>query len=182
MSDDVRYTTGWDEELRQLREGHEWLDEQTARAYFRGDKEGIFAVDAARTDEAGAPLPRWAIAFSPTRSARVWFFDDRGSVWRSVDYLLTDGRLFRTSTDDYTYPDDGHGHPTFDAITHIRTITQPDGTGAVTVAQAGVARGERAVLADAPIEGFWLDVPAFGDWTDLTDPEFGIPPTEPTGS
>lgn len=182
MSADVWYTTGWSSGSRRPSPGHEWLDGPTARELYLGDEHGLFVVDASRLDEDGAPLPRWTIALSPTRSARVTFLDDRGSVWRTVDYLLTDGRLFRTSTDDYTYPDDGLAHDEFDALSHIRTVAQPDGTGGMTVTRAHGSRLDSAPLERVAVDGFWLDVPAFGDWDDLSDPEFGIPATEPTGS
>jgi len=51
---------------------------------------------------------------------------------------------------------------------------EPDGSGTVLYVERGNPVGEQVDLHDAPVSGFWLDRPEFGDWSRLSDPMYGV--------
>lgn len=166
MTQDVLYTSRWNDLTRQPARGHSWLTEDEARRRYESSQ-GVEIVDATLRDTDGTPRPRWVIG--AYGRVRVQFFTPAGSVWREVDYDLIDGRLWRWITVDYTYADDGqHDQP--DAVLTIEVSTRPDGTGTMSIDDT--AAGERSVseFTDVPTDGGWLDVPRFGDWKQLADP------------
>lgn len=147
--------------------GSDWIDE-TAAAQRYDDGRELVAVDPTRVD--GELHPAWSIGFG-AGGARVRFYTPGGSIRRTITYDLRDGRYWRWTTTDYTYPDDTRAYRLGDAVSRVTSMFEPDGTGTVDLPR----ENERATLEDAPVHGFWMDRPRFGHWDDLVDPEYGIP-------
>ncbi len=178
MSEDVLYTTRWVATSRRPFPGHQWLSVGDARARWDAgyDAQGLVSVvDAATRDADGTPRPRWVIFGSSTRRVRVEFFTPGGSVWRSTDYDAIGERLWRWISVTYVYPDPDARHLRSQATRTIKEKFRPDGTGTVRFDEKD-GMLHTAKLTDAPVDGFWLDRPPFGDWGDLTNPEYGVPP------
>ena len=174
MSDDVLYTTRWVSKVRKPFPGHRWLSVDEARAaYESGSK--IEVVDAVERDTEGNPRPRWVIGLGISGRVRVQFFTPGGSVWQLTDYDSIDGRLWRWITDTFVYPDQEAFYIQPQAVTKITAKFRPDGTGTVSFDERdGMVNTAR--MTGSPVEGFWLDRPRFGDWADLTNPDYGRPP------
>ena len=175
MSSDVLYTTRWNDWTRRPIGGHRYLTEPEARQLYNGDSEGLEFVDAAVRDDEGLPHARWLLGISDA-GVRAQFFTPAGSIWRSTDYDLIEGRLWRWITRDYTYPDDTRRYDQDESTMMIESAFRPDGTGTVDLDDPAKPDVDRAHLEDAPVSGFWMDRPAFGHWDQLADPEYGIPP------
>ena len=170
MTGAVRYCTRWNDVTRRPIAGYEWIDDGEALRRFECD-EFIDVVDSADVDDDGLPLPRWVIGVSgPRNGARVQFLDKNGSIWRTVDYQVVDGRLFRTRISDKTYPDDQQRWDLNESTHTADLIVNPDGSGDIETRTR--ATGERSIteFAGLDVSAHWLDIPEFGDWDALTEP------------
>lgn len=176
MTGPILYVTAWNDMTRKpLGGGHRWLEVDEARARYDVSHEHIEVVEASRRDHLDRPVPKWTISLTPGIGARVQFYTDAGSIWRLIDYDVIDGRLWRWITADYIYPDDDRRHNFRDATQMVTSEFRPDGTGTIDIDDKSQPEVARARLTDAPVNGFWLDWPTFGDWEHLNDPEYGIP-------
>ena len=174
MDTEVLYTTQWNSLTRRPVLRHRWLTVDEAReAYESGSTLEI--VDAAQRDEEGNPIARWVLGTGPSGRFRAQFFTPGGSVWRSTDYDAIDGRLWRWISVTYVYPDTDTRYLQFQYLRMITETFRPDGTGTVKFDERGDDVIHTAKLTDAPVDGFWLDRPAFGDWTNLSNPDYGVP-------
>ncbi len=177
MAQDVMYTTRWVDTTRKPAPRHSWLSADEARERWDGgyDRYGIVSVvDAATRDADGTPRPRWAVFGSATSAIRVRFFTPGGSNWRTTDYDVIDGRLWRWICWTYVYPDQDTRYRLTQATRVIKEEFLPDRTGSVQFDERdGLLH--KATFTDAPVDGFWLERPAFGDWTDLANPDYGVP-------
>ena len=154
--------------------GHRWLSVDEARAtYESGSK--IEVVDAVERDTEGNPKARWVIGLGISGRVRVQFFTPGGSVSQSTDYDSINGRLWRWISRTFVYPDPDTRYLRSQCTSMITAEFRPDGTGKVQIDEGGEAV-PTARLTAAPVEGFWLDRPQFGDWSDLTNPDYGRPP------
>lgn len=144
---DVLYTGLWSDNTRRPHPGVGWYDEAKARAIYGAGREFRCAFDT-----------------------------PAGTLDRQIDYPPRDGRLWRETTIDYQYPDDeNHYLSGVESLGHTVARFEPDGSGTVLYAESGNPVGERVDLHDAPVSGFWLDRPEFGDWSRLSDPMYGVP-------
>ena len=109
---------------------------------------------------------------------RVQLFTPGGSIARSVDWDLVDGRLWRWVTTEYVYPDDDSPYLESDATLEITTTTRPDGSASFSVRDES---GETHVtqFADVATNSYWLDVPAFGQWGPIVNATLGAPTGPP---
>jgi hypothetical protein len=172
----ILYVTAWNDMTRKpLGGGHRWLDVDEARGRYDVSHERIEVVEASRRDHLDRPVPAWTIYLRRDVGARVQFYTDAGSTWRLIDYDLIDGRLWRSVTADYIYADDDRRHDFFEATQKVTSKFGPDGTGTIDIDDKSEPEVARARLSDAPVSGFWLDWPPFGQWDELSDPEYGIP-------
>jgi hypothetical protein len=113
-------------------------------------------VDHRRLRERGLPL----CSFTPT-----------GILYRQIDYAPRQGHLWRETTVDYRYPDDSRFYARgVESLGHTVARFEPDGSGTVQYIENGYPVGKQGELHDAPVSGFWLDRPEFGDWSRLSDP------------
>lgn len=177
VSEDVLYTTKWNDLTRRPIAGHRWLSTQEAQAAWdAGAAVGIEAVDAAHRDPDGVPLPRWVLGGAATGGIRVQFFTPGGSIHRSTDFDDRDGRLWRWISVNYIYPDQTNRYFEPDCLEMITEEFNPDGTGRISYDIKTEPTVTVHNLTGAPVHGFWLDRPPFGHWTDLTNPDYGIPP------
>jgi hypothetical protein len=173
---DVLYTGRWDSDSRLPRPGFGWLDEATARAVYVARREFLCVVDARERLDDGRPRPRWFVGASETGGFRCGFFTAAGTLYRLIDYGPRDGRLWRETTVDYRYPDDERSYVDgVESLGHTIARFEPDGDGTVLHVENGNSVGHEVPLYDAPVSGFWLDRPEFGDWSRLSDPMYGVP-------
>lgn len=182
MSEDVLYTTRWVDTTRKPAPGHRWLSVEEARDAWNAGYEArglVTVVDAVKRDEDGNPRARWVIGGSSTGRVRVRFFTPGGSVQRSTDYDVIDGRLWRWISVTYVYPDQENRYYEFQTLRKITEEFRPDGTGTVEFDEKDESVLHTARLTGAPVSGFWLDRPEFGDWSHLTNPEYGVPTDKP---
>ena len=130
MSEDVLYTSRWSSKSRVPVPGQRWLSVDEAREVYESG--GVLEiVDAVERDEEGNPRARWVIGGSSTGRVRVRFFTPGGSVWRSTDYDVIDGRLWRWISVTYVYPDQENRYYEFQTLRKITEEFRPDGTGTV---------------------------------------------------
>ena len=170
------YCGSWNAKTRKPLAGEDWLSPEEARSRYEGSVAAQFSVVDAGSTIPGAVSP-FVIVFSKSLESlgvRTKFFNAAGSEWRAIDYKYIDGRLFKWIVREQTYPDDENYYK-FDGATSYREATfLPDGHGSLGVDNK--KPGEQPVLAefrDIPVESYWLDVPAFGNWDQLADPDFG---------
>lgn len=84
--------------------------------------------------------------------------------------------MWRWITTEYVYPDDEAFHPEFES-THMYTARfEPDGTGSIEFREESQQTVDVARMTEAPVSGFWMDWPQFGEWDQLADPDHGLPP------
>lgn len=173
---DVVYVERWHERRREPVLGFRWLSVEEAEERYRTrTRTGeLNIVDALLRDPDGRPRPRWAIGVG-MRGVRVRFFTPgSGSISREVDYDDRDGRLWRWITVEYTYPDDERFYRLGQSVRFDTAKLEPDGTGYVDFNDKSKETVDRARLTDAPVSGFWLDWPEFGQWDDLANPDYGL--------
>lgn len=169
---DLLYTTSWNNLTRRPIAGHEWVEPARARELYESFAD-LTIVDAATRDQDGVPAPRWVIGTGTSARFRVQFFDANTTLWRLVDYDWIDERLWRWITYDYTYADLTRQRLVNDAIGTHKSAVKPDGTGTLTtITTDGNSRPTRQAtkFAGRAREDYWLDRPAFGHWSTLTDP------------
>jgi len=177
MSGQVAYTTLWNDLTRRPIGGHRWLTDVEAQSAYGTHSSGLDVVDAVERDAQGVPRPRWVIGLTAQVNprVRVRFFHPSGSLWRLIDYDNIGGRLFRWISVDYTYPDDARLYAEFECVMNVAATFRPDGTGIVTIDDKRQPNIQQATLDGAPVGGYWMNMPAFGHWGQLSDPEYGTP-------
>lgn len=124
------------------------------------------------------PATPWTVRF---HSEGVWrfsstFFDDHGSIYREISYKLVEERLFKASVVEYGHvygPGDGR-HDRAQSTSLTRGRFAPDGTGTLEINDKSQPTVERLSIDQIDVSGHWLDVPAFGEWAALADPDFGV--------
>ncbi|UZN03054.1 hypothetical protein [Cellulomonas sp. S1-8] len=171
----VLYTTRWNRLTRKPTLGHSWLTEEDARRRY-DNGEGLEIVDAAVRDADGTPRPVWFVG--AYGRFRVQLFLPGGSVARNVDWDLVEGRLWRWVTTEYLYPDEDTQHPMSEATTVVETTTRHDGTASVTVSDES-GQTHATQFADVATDGYWLDVPVFGEWGPIVNATLGATPGAP---
>lgn len=173
---DVLYTGGWSSDTRLPFPGVGWYDEAKARSIYEQRSELLSVVDAHERLDDDRPRQRWVVGASASGGFRSSFFTPAGTLYRQIDYIERDGRLWRETTLDYRYPDDENFYLNgLESLGHTIARFQPDGSGTVLYVESGNPVGEELQLRDAPVSGFWLDRPEFGDWSQLSDPTYGVP-------
>ena len=173
---DVLYTGRWSSDTRLPFPGVGWYDEPRARAIYEQQSDLLSVVDAQERLDDGRPRQRWVIGSSTSGGFRCSFFTSAGTLYRQIDYVPHSGRLWRETTLDYRYPDGDRFYVYgLESLGHTIARFAPDGSGAVLYVETGNPVGEEVELHDAPVAGFWLDRPEFGDWSRLSDPLYGVP-------
>jgi hypothetical protein len=172
----VLYTGRWSDQTRLPFPGVGWYDEARARTIYDERSEFMCVVDASERLADDRPRQRWVVGVSETGGFRCAFFTPAGTLYREIDYDPLDGRLWRATTLDYRYPDgEGYSLSAVESLGHTIARFFPDGSGTVRYAESGNPVGEEVDLHDAPVSSFSLDRPSFGDWSRLSDPEYGVP-------
>jgi len=177
LMSEVMYTTRWNDLTRRPNGGHTWLTLDEARRLYDSG-EGVEIVDASTRDEDGTLRPLWVIGAEGR--FRVQLYTPGGSVARSVDWDLIDGRLWRWVTREYVYPDDGTQYMEFDAVLALTTSARPDGTGSFTIRDKETGQTHVTEFTDVATDGYWLDVPAFAEWGPLVNASLGAPTGPPS--
>lgn len=96
---------------------------------------------------------------------RVQFLDQHAAVWRLITHDTIDGRLWRASTCDYTYPDDSKRWAQSELMLLVETLVHPDGTGSLTsIDKTERKPGPRLVsrFSGRAADAYWIDRPATG--------------------
>ncbi|WP_148234246.1 hypothetical protein [Cellulomonas flavigena] len=166
---EVLYTTRWNDLTRRPLAGHSWITPDEARRRY-DEAQGLEIVDASTRDEDGTQRPLWVVGAHGR--FRVELLTPGGAVARSVDWDLVDGRLWRWVTVEYVYLDDDTAHVDSDATLELTTTARPDGTASFSMRDES---GESHVTQfdDVATDGYWLDVPAFGEWGPLVNATLG---------
>jgi hypothetical protein len=173
---DVQYTGRWSSKTRLPFPGVGWYDEEKARAIYDARQDFLCVVDASERLEDDRPRQRWIIGVSGSEGFRCGFFTPAGTLYRQIDYAPRQGRLWRETTVDYRYPDDSRFYARgAESLGHTVARFEPDGSGTVLYVESGNPVGEEVQMRDAPVSGFWMDRPKFGDWSQLSDPMYGVP-------
>jgi len=171
----VLYTGRWSDQTRLPFPGVGWYDEERARRDYDDPRAFLLVVDAAERLDDDRPRQRWTIGCS-AGAFRCEFYTPAGTLYRAIDYLPRDGRLWRDTTIDYQYPDrENYYLSGVESLGHTTARFSPDGSGTVRYVESGNPVGEEVQLRDVPVSGFWLDRPEFGDWSRLSDPMYGVP-------
>ena len=168
----IYYTKRWVFTTRKPFPGEEWLSPETARSVYE-EVGSLDAVDAHQVDAQGVPIQRWVLGFSTAGGVRASFFTEQGALWRQIDWKSIDGRLWRWITVDYTYPDDTRSWRQDEWIHKVEARVNPDDNGEIISLNPKLPRSEGRKLTrftGRSFDKYWLDRPAFGDWTSLTDP------------
>lgn len=171
---DVRYADHWTEG-RSL-SVTTWIDPDEAR---RRHETGDGAFTALFWAE-GVPRDRRPILAANVargHGVRVVFLDERGSRTRAIDYDWREGRLWRWIDTLFSYPDDARRYRMDQAVEVTAALFEPNGDGRVEIRDKVASSRDMDVLTveDAPVQGFWLDRPPFGEWEDLLNPLYGVP-------
>lgn len=174
LNDEVLYVERWNERRREPILGFSWLSVREAAARYAFKREDLDVLDGTRGAD-GRLRPRWAMAVAHN-GVRVRFFTPGGgSIWRSTDYDARAGRLWRWSTTEYVYADDEIFHRQSESTHKYTAQFEPDGTGFVEFTDRGKPTVDVARMTEAPVSGFWMDWPEFGEWDLLADPDYGLP-------
>ena len=170
----VLYVERWNEMTRRPAGDFRWLSPEEAAQRYEDKREDLAVVDGTR-GSSGELRPRWVIGVAHN-GVRVRFFTPGGgSIWRSTDYDAREGRLWRWITRGYVYANDDTYHWQ-NQSTHMYTARfEPDGTGSVEFKDKAKPTVEVARMTEAPVSGFWMDWPQFGEWGLLADPDYGLP-------
>ena len=168
---DVHYTTHGIGGTRRPDHGSGRLSSVAARQLYE-NHEDLNIIDAADADPHGTLRPRWTIELTGP-DARVQLFDRHGALWRRVDHTEIDGRLWRRSTCDYTYPDDTKRWEQTEIMLEVQSVIHPDGTGSLTILDRTECRPGTWLVSrysGRAVNDYWIDRPAFGDWGALNNP------------
>ncbi|UZN03053.1 hypothetical protein [Cellulomonas sp. S1-8] len=175
---EVLYTTRWNDLTRRPVAGHGWLTPDEARRRYTDEALGLEIVDASARDEEGTPRPLWVIG--AYGRFRVQLFTPGGAVARSVDWDLVDGRLWRWVTVEYVYPDDHTPYLESHATLELTTTARPDGAASFSVRDEASGETHVTQFADVATDGYWLDVPVFGEWGPIVNATLGATPGAPS--
>jgi len=169
------YTTRWNSWNGLPVADHRWLDEVEAREAFAAHGLEVVRV-VKRRESDGAVRAMWVMGLAYKAGVRVQWFNAKHSVWRLNDYQWFDGRLFRTVTTDYGYPDAEHYYDFFECTAMRELVVQPNGSGHAIQDLKSEPTQLIARFDDYRTDNLWIDYPEFGDWEPLADPNFGIDP------
>lgn len=175
MSTKVRYAEYWDTSVPASEVV--WITEDEARRrYESGEAFSAIGSSVARQE---SPLQRWTFTVGASGNVRVAFFDRHGTHRRTIDYRAVDGMLWRRATFDLDYPDCERHYHRVRSTRRRKARFELDGHVRVEVTDKTVDPGTRDVFTndDMTIPSFWMTRPSFGEWDELTDPEFGAAPT-----
>ena len=173
------YLGAWNDWLNKPLLDEGWIEEDEARARYEGLRDH-FEVGptpssrASRMNRDSSPPGRCASTRRGTPASVRPSSTSAGPVRRVVWYELVDGRLFRSEVTEYAYDyAQEHGRRDEDECV-LLTIGrfEPDGTGTLWIEDKSVPTSRRLSIDQIDVSGQWLDVPAFGDWSRLSDPRF----------
>jgi hypothetical protein len=181
MGQSYAYLGRWNYKLNKPILGEEWISEEEARRAYE-ERTRMFDIVAAeiaqRQTEQPRPTPAWVLtsfADGPT-AFNATFVNRVGSIWRIIEYDNQDGRLFKATVLEYTYPDETHRYRQDECTMLLTGGFNPDGTGSLTVNDKSKPTIDRLSMDQVDVSRHWMDRPEFGNWEHLTDPEFGTPP------
>ncbi|GAA4625852.1 hypothetical protein [Cellulomonas oligotrophica] len=178
MVSNIRYADYWTE--GRAYSATSWIDaEEARRRYEVGDEAFTAVIWPDSGEEAGRPLA--AVSIGQSRRVGVIFLDEHGTRKRSVDYDWRDGRLWRWITTDFEYPDDSRRYRVDRATRVIKAKFEPNGNARVEIRDRIASPNEKDVVTaeEVPVQGFWLDRPPFGEWSDLLNPDYGVSEPRP---
>lgn len=168
------YATEWNDWTGRPTADNRWLSESEARALYERNRPIEVVRVAKRRESDGAVRALWVMGFAGKAGVRVQWLSPKHSVWRLNDYSYIDGRLFRSKTTDYAYPDDERRYDLNESTAMRQLFLRPDGTGGATSDLKSAPVIQRAKVENYRTDNLWLDYPEFGQWEELADFNFGI--------
>ncbi len=161
---------------------HRWLTEAEARAAFLSGV-GLDVIRVSGHLSVDAVTPYWAAGFGRGKAprVRVRWYNPSQSLVRMADYNNIDGRLFRGLSVDYRYPDDRHRYFQFDSLATVTVHYRPDGWMRIDHRDKVKKINRSAEKTGEPVDSLWMDFPAFGDWEQLGDINYGFHDLPPLG-
>lgn len=167
------YATEWNHWTGRPTAENRWLSEDEARELFEADKSLEVVEAILRRDSDGAVRARWVMGFAGVAGVRVQWLNAKHSILQINDYSKINGRLFRTTSIDYAYPDSERRYGQSEATALRKLTLRPNGTGTAREALTSESVERTVQLTDYRTDNLWMDYPAFGDWAQLGDNNFG---------
>lgn len=172
-----KYFDKWNQLLNQpiLVSPYGWVEESAARHRYEESFEFFCVVNGGAGD--GVVVPEFVLGVSPGEegpSIRVRFFTPGGAIYRTIDYKTVDGRLFKWIVRERTYPDLTSKFTLSQATSMVEGTFEPDGYGSVRFSDKSQPTTQFREFRGVPVDSHWMPIPAFGDWQNLTNPDFGV--------
>lgn len=180
-----RYANEWNDQTLRPKRSEPYLEESEARErYENGGK----SFDVIPEPDPSTGIPAWAMRiFTGDGAVKVTHYDARGTVTRitgfrryepGADAPVTgggsgDARLFHDEIVDYFYPESDERQFEFQSSSSITAYIKPNGTSKVIYQDVEPGKQTTAEYRDVPVESYWADRPAFGEWAALADPNYG---------
>ncbi len=159
---------------------HRWLAENEARAAYR-TRAYFEIIRVAEHIGSDAVRAHWVSGFSHGPWVRVQWFNRAQSLVRETDYNNLGGRLFRSVSADYRYQDDQRRCPRFESLAMVTVFYRPDGWMRIDHRDKVKKINRSAEKTGQPVDSLWMDFPAFGDWEQLGDINYGFHDLPPLG-
>ena len=176
--DEIAFGERWRPQTATPAKGYPTYSAAQAQAMYEGDEQFMLTVVGIVHGDDG-PWLGWTMGFSgpdgATAGVRVSWYTRGGAVTGIADYDNIDGRLFRSGSTRYTFPDEVNYYGANESLEMVMFDYKPDGTGVVwlTVREGGEVERRDGTFEGAPVEGLWMDRPAWGEWGQLLDWRYG---------
>ena len=176
--DEIAFGERWRPQTATPAKGYPTYTAAQAQAMYEGDEQFTLVVVGIVHGDDG-PWIGWALGFEGVdgASARVQatWYTRGGSITGKAHYDHIDGRLFRSGSTRYTFPDEVNYYGASESLEMVMFDYKPDGTGVVwlTVREGGEVERRDGTFEGAPVEGLWMDRPAWGEWGQLLDWRYG---------
>jgi len=176
--DEIAYGERWDPQTATSLKGYPTYTEEQARALYEGSERFTLVVVGIVREQDRAWIA-WALGFggedgASARAQATWYTPG-GSIVAIAGYSNIDGRLFRSGSTRYTFPDTVAYYGANESSEMVLFDFRPDGTGVVFLSAQvdGVEENRNGTFEGAPVEGLWMDKPGWKQWEDLLDWRYG---------
>lgn len=176
--DEIAFGERWRPQTATSTKGYPTYSAAQAQAMYEGDEQFTLVVVGIVHGDDG-PWIGWALGFegmdgASARAQATWYTRG-GSITGKAYYDHIDGRWFRSGATRHTFPDEVNYYGANESLEMVKVDFNPDGTGVVrlTVREGGEVERRTGTFEGAPVEGLWMDRPAWGEWDQLLDWRYG---------